>query len=499
MAGKQTEQYRIYEEELKGTDAGNPYRDVWLTAAFTNGTDTVEVHGFYCGKGRYKIRFMPGMPGIWTAVTSSNDDGLNGVKLRCECIPAKEGNHGRVRLLRETLPEHLAGEESKFHFAYEDGTRFRVFGTTCYAWIHQQEDVQEETLKTLGSSPFNKVRMCIFPKYYTYNTSNPRMYAFEEKEEGGFQYDCFNPEFWEHLERRLGQLDELGIEADIILLHPYDRWGFSKMEKETDIFYLRYAVDRLCHFKNVWWSMANEYDLMPWKSAEDWEQYAKVVMERDAYGHLRSIHNCMEMYDQTRPWITHVSAQRLDVYKTAEMVTEWRELYQKPIVVDECAYEGNINLGWGNISGEELTRRFWEGSVRGGYLSHGEVYVQYEQIWWAHGGNLHGTSPARIGFLKEVMEDAPEDACPLKLTADNYESNWDVPCMCNEEQSYFLYYFGFSKPLYRTFELPEGKKFEVELIDTWEMTVEKLPGTYEGNIRVGLPEKQYMAIRMRCV
>ena len=80
-------------------------------------------------------------------------------------------------------------------------------------------------------------------------------------------------------------------------------------------------------------------------------------MGRDVYGKMRSINNCIEIYDYNRPWITHVSVQRVDVYKTSESVTEWREIYHKPIVVDECAYEGNIDLGWGNISGEELTRR----------------------------------------------------------------------------------------------------------------------------------------------
>ena len=29
---------------------------------------------------------------------------------------------------------------------------------------------------------------------------------------------------------------DLGIEADIILLHPYDRWGFSKMGTENENF-----------------------------------------------------------------------------------------------------------------------------------------------------------------------------------------------------------------------------------------------------------------------
>ena len=139
--------------------------------------------------------------------------------------------------------------------------------------------------------------MCIFPKFYTYNTEDPEDYAFAGNETDGFDFTHFNPKFWAKLEKRISQLDELGIQADVILLHPYDKWGFSKMDKETDILYLKYAVDRLSHYKNVWWSLANEFDLLPWKSVEDWETYARVVMRRDPYGHLRSIHNCVKLYD----------------------------------------------------------------------------------------------------------------------------------------------------------------------------------------------------------
>ncbi len=492
-----TEQYKIFEMTLNGTAVENPFKEVWLNATFTNGSDYYTVNGFYCGGGQYKVRFMPKAPGTWKAVTQSNDSALNGIDLHCECTPARPGNHGRVLPMNEVRHQTA---EAIFHFAYEDGTRFQPFGTTCYAWVNQSEEVQEQTLKTLAASPFNKVRMCIFPKFYTYNTTNPERYAFWGSEEEGFDFERFDPIFWENLEHRISQLDELGIEADVILLHPYDKWGFSKMPKETDVFYLKYVVDRLCHFKNVWWSLANEFDLMPWKPVEDWEQYARVVMGRDCYGHLRSIHNCVKLYDHTRPWITHVSIQRIDVYKTAEAVSEWRQQYQKPIVVDECAYEGNINFGWGNITGEEMVRRFWEGCIRGGYLSHGEVYVQYSQIWWAHGGTLHGTAPERINFLKQIMADAPERVAPLKLTPENHEANWDVPCLCREDDnSYFLYYFGFFKPAFRTYELPDNCTYKIELIDTWSMTIEKLPGTYSGSIRIDMPEKQYMAIRMRKV
>lgn len=498
MEVKMTEQYKIFETDLAGTSQGNPYQEVWLKAAFMNESEWIEVNGFYCGNGTYKVRFMPAKPGTWTAVTRSNDPMLNGRTLICECTPASEGNHGRVLRADEVRPRSGSSEEDKFHFSYEDGTRFMPFGTTCYAWINQPDEIQEQTLETLKGSCFNKVRMCIFPKYYTYNTTNPPHYAFEGNEKDGFDYTRFHPVFWENLEKRIRQLDELGIQADIILLHPYDKWGFARMEQETDVFYLKYAVDRLCHFKNVWWSLANEFDLLPWKSVEDWELYARTVIRRDCYGHLRSIHNCVKLYDYTRPWITHVSIQRIDVYKTSEAVSEWRQEYQKPVVVDECAYEGNINFGWGNITGEEMTRRFWEGCIRGGYLSHGEVYVQYDQIWWSHGGKLHGTCPPRIAFLRDIMESVPEGAAPLKLTQENHEANWDVPCLCKEDDhSYYLYYFGFFQPAFRTYELSEGFTYEIELIDTWGMEIRKLPGTYTGSIRIEMPEKQYMAIRMK--
>lgn len=494
-----TEQWKIFEAELEGTQAGNPYREVFLEADFQNGGTVVPVKGFYCGEGKYKIRFMPSQQGIWRAVTKSNDPQLDGVEILCECEAAKKGNHGRV-LPRSEVRFQKKSEtcrEDFFRFSYEDGTAFHPFGTTCYAWIHQEEKVQEQTLETLKMSPFNKVRMCIFPKYYIYNEKEPKDYPFAVDEQGEFDLESFQPAFWDRLEKRIAQLDEMGIQADLILFHPYDKWGFSKMEQNADVFYLEYAVRRLSHYKNVWWSMANEYDLLTWKTKEDWELYADTVIANDPYGHLRSIHNCMKFYDYTKPWITHCSIQRTDIYKTAELVNKWRECYQKPVVVDECAYEGNINYGWGNITGEELTRRFWEGCIRGGYLSHGETYVDRgELIWWSHGGPLYGSSPTRIGFLRKVIEEAPEDAAPLKVTPENAAQNWDVPCLCKEDE-YFLYYFGFSCPSFRTYELPEGAEYEIELLDTWNMTIQKLPGIYAGNIRLEMPGRQYMAFRMK--
>ncbi len=42
--------------------------------------------------------------------------------------------------------------------------------------------------------------------------------------------------------------------------------------------------------------------------------------------------------------------------------------------------------------------------------------------------------------------------------------------------------------------LPEGD-WKVEVIDTWNLTVEPLPGIHAGTVRVELPGRQYMAVR----
>lgn len=106
-------------------------------------------------------------------------------------------------------------------FAYADGSLYRPFGTTCYAWAHQGSELERRTLANLAASPFNKLRMCVFPKHYDFNEN------------------------------------------------------------------------------------------------------------------------------------------------------EWLALYGKPVVVDECKYEGDLPRQWGNITGREMAHRLWEAFACGSYAGHG--------------------------------------------------------------------------------------------------------------------------------
>ncbi|WP_226814282.1 DUF5605 domain-containing protein [Collinsella aerofaciens] len=48
----------------------------------------------------------------------------------------------------------------------------------------------------------------------------------------------------------------------------------------------------------------------------------------------------------------------------------------------------------------------------------------------------------------------------------------------------------------REFEGAAGARYKVGAVDTWDMTEEELPGTFEGKFRIDLPNKQYMLLRL---
>ena len=464
------------------------FHEVDLAGIFTKGNITKSVKGFYDDNGRFLLRFMPEQEGVWHYKTVSNLPELNGLTGEMECTPPQIGVKG---------PVHVA---DKLHFAYGDGTPYYPFGTTAYVWIYQKPEIQQETLDSLAKAPFNKIRMCIFPKHYDYNLREPEMTPFPGDIEHGFDYTRYNCDFFHKLEEQILSLEKLGIEADIILFHPYDRWGFSEMPEQVDLEYVSYVVARLSAFRNIWWSLANEYDLLTQKTNVFWDKVFNKLENEDPYNHLRSIHNwhCPpyhyrsndHWYDHKKAWVSHASIQHHDM----RFVAGWEKEFKKPIMIDECRYEGNMDLGWGNMSGEEMADLFWQATVSGGYATHGETYMNEDEIiWWAHGGRLLGTSPARIAFLRRIMEEGPVKRLEPLIA----ERHWDAFIGRNVDEGYWLIYFGPSCPKYRHLDmLPEGRIYHADIIDTWNMTITPVEEPVDVHATIDLRSQKYIAIRL---
>jgi hypothetical protein len=497
IAATPTERWGLFEVTLPGPSDGNPFLDVQLSATFEHGDAKRVVAGFYDGDGNYRVRFMPDSTGAWKYTTQSNIPQLDGKTGRFDVGPPSKTNHGPVRV------------HNTFHFAYADGTPMKPLGTTCYAWTSQGDELEEKTLATLAASPFNKLRMCVFPKRYSWNENEPALYAFEGTSPNKWDFTRFNPRFFQHLEKRITQLRDLGIEADIILFHPYDEghWGFDRMSDDADDRYLRYIISRLAAYRNVWWSLANEYDFMTEKQESDWHRLIEVVNEADPYDHLTSIHNGRVLYNHTNPRLTHASIQNGSAAEDAGRAVLYRDVYRKPIVFDEIKYEGDIPLRWGNLPAEEMVHRFWECIIAGTYPGHGECYLHPSDVlWWSKGGVLRGQSPTRIAFVREILSTSPAEGLePI--------DKWQHTNIVGQPGRYYLVYFGanplaswkFSLPRH---ELADGMQFHVDVLDTWNMTVTPVDDPFtvrkltdyvfvdKDDRSVRLPENPWIALRI---
>ena len=504
IAAPRVEQWGVFEISRNGPTNGNPCLDVTFSARFMHGAVTNSVNGFYDGEGIYRVRFLPEQVGAWQYETVSTAPQLNGQTGDFTVTPATNGNHGPVRVAHT------------YHFAYADGTPYKQIGTTCYVWELQDAVLQQQTLHTLATSPFNKIRFCVFPKRYVWNTNEPAQYPFVGNATTNWDFTRFNPAYFRHLEQRVADLQKLGIEADIILFHPYDggHWGFDRMPAAADDRYLHYLVARLAAYRNVWWSLANEWDFMKMKTEADFVRFGEIVSHDDPYHHLLSIHNGSLFFNHSLPWITHASIQNGFAVEEPGRAELYRDVYRKPVVYDEVKYEGDIANRWGQLSAEELVFRFWNATVAGTYCGHGETFKSDDQIlWWSKGGVLKGRSPARLAFLKQVLADVPAEGLePV--------DKWQSADIAGRAPDYYLIYFGKATPTNWVFQLPKPAanklpkaagdlKFKAEILDTWNMTVTSVAGVFtlkpkgnytsadENQQSINLPGKPYQAIRIK--
>lgn len=513
-AQAKVEQYKRFETSLLYTPGGNGFKDITLKATFIHDDTTVTVSGFYDGNGIYRIRFMPAYTGIWRFTTSSDVPQLNNQKGSFECVRAAPGNHGMVK---------VAGV---FGFGYADGTPYFPFGTTAYAWTHMSDPLQEITLAALKPSGFNKIRMCVFPKFYNLVTEEPMLYPFEVKgvktDSNGkvskaWDFEKFNLAFFRHLEKRIDDLAGLGIEADLILFHPYDKgqWGFDTMPEEVNLRYIRYITARLSSFKNVWWSLANEWDYVRSKTIADWDLFAGTVVQNDPYRHLLSIHGATATYyDYWKPAFTHVSIQDEAPVQSLYAAALLRNIYRKPVICDEVGYEGNLKSRWGRYTPQEMLYLIVNGVMAGAYVTHGECYMYgngKDTIFWAKGGRFRGESWKRIGFLRKMIEACPHSLQMADISRDNQTST--------AGEGYYFVTLGKEAGNNWKFSLPvknadykrlgAGVKFRVEVIDTWNMTVTACPQTFETKTdedgyrvsdksggTVALPARPYIILRI---
>jgi hypothetical protein len=490
------ERWGVFEAALPGPDQGNPFDDIKLAATFTCGDRSVTVPGFYDGAGTYRIRFSPPELGVWRWTSSSNVEALEGHRGTFRCVLPAPGNHGPVRVTADG-----------YHFAYADGTPFRQIGTTCYSWALQSDAKCAETLATLKAAPFNKMRMCVFP-----NVASEWKDPFTPTGAGPAEWDPRRPDpaYFRNFERRILELQALGIEADVILFHPYNKSRrLSDMARADDERYLRYVAARFGAYRNVWWAMGNEYDGIKTKKTADWDHLFQVLVAADPHDRLRSIHQINDYYDHRKPWITHASIQNGSAVLDDGRAQPHRRFAEKAVIFDEVLYEGNSQSRWGQLTGEELLTRFWWGTIAGTYVGHSEAYSKpggTDGSWLGQGGKLVGTCWPRLAFLRKILESAPNPGIePIET--------WYEYHMGGKPFEYYIRYFGDAQPREWPVVIPgrdddPHNSYRAELIDTWDRTITPVEGVFRMAQRdrythhdparptIAMPGRKWMAVRL---
>ena len=158
-------------------------------------------------------------------------------------------------------------------------------------------------------------------------------------------------------------------------------------------------------------------------------------------------------------------------------------------------------------------------------------------LWWAKGGVLRGESPARIAFLREIVETLPG---PLDFLGEGI-GVWKAGQLAAMQESraskgagtafeelygdtFFMAMLDLPKERMRPFllkervalahcgkaaylkfmerqcavltqlMLPEEGSYRIELIDTWEMTRKVVMENVNGTVKIELPGKEDMAV-----
>ena len=64
------------------------------------------------------------------------------------------------------------------------------------------------------------------------------------------------------------------------------------------------------------------------------------------------------------------------------------------------------------------------------------------------------------------------------------------------KDEYYLNYYNLDQPRSQIVILPQKSKYNVEVINAWDMTITKLKGEFSGKSLIQLPQKPFTALRI---
>lgn len=257
----------------------DPFRDVTLEAIYTrpDGTE-VSFWGFYDGKVRWRLRFMPDQLGTWR-YQSRFTDGSPGPSGRFECV------------VGDTPGTICAYEHNPIWFGHRDGPSFFMrslhVGDRFFAsnWDSQKRSAFLDWAQEQG-----------------YNTLSIASHYLNREVEGrGLEWQT--PDLWPLNPSEFRRLEETmdDLERRRFVIYPFGGFfgqdsDFPRARRDQEL-YVRYVLARFAPYWNVLFNVAGPEPLVHAQRFgyimmyDDVCRLGAMIGELDPFGHLVTIHN----------------------------------------------------------------------------------------------------------------------------------------------------------------------------------------------------------------
>ena len=416
--------WQVFELVLEAKELGaNPYLENAMRVDFKgpNGIEK-QVSGFWDGENRFVVRFTPTLEGEWTYQTCSENTSLHGVTGAFLCVSADEASRGFLR----------RDEDYRYHFRWDDGSRFFMCGTTYYEILKNAAggDNWKKAVDGCVGYGINKARIHVNPLWVKPPdiTPYPNTLAFDGT------HDKINVVHWRLLDDVVRYMAEKDMVTDLIMFaggggeHQMDLFG----TQEQDERYVRYILARYAAFPNVMWCLVNEWNYTP-KEPDYWNGLGEIAAAEDPWAEDESLRRLLTIHQQTRidfqyfgqDWLTHACFQ-YGVRNRTQAGDEWSDFgetqyrhgdawghagvifnmnHDIPVVNDEFGYIGEpvdkSEPDEGALTREKHRQILWGIHVAGGYSAAGDK-TQYEDGRPYMCANWHDT--AEYGDMKRLID-----------------------------------------------------------------------------------------------
>ena len=208
---------------LANTDYNNPFKDVTISATFSNPAgDVMNVKGFWDGERTYRVRFTPPDASAWSYQISSNHADL---ALELSTVEMKFSSATGF-LRRDAELEYAYG------FVYDNGQHFFMFGQTFYEIVSTAvsgekmdngQEIWQYGIDQTAAHGMNKVRLLVsswdangftFSFPYRHTTDNPPEIISQNE---------IDLHHWQNLDRIVQYIAEKGLIADIVIFNDDQR------------------------------------------------------------------------------------------------------------------------------------------------------------------------------------------------------------------------------------------------------------------------------------